>query len=257
MLASLSFDAFLHSSLSLTDTLALVSASFLGSLVTAALGVGGGAFLIVVMAEFLSPVVLIPVHGMVQMASNAGRAWLTREKVDKELVMAFLLGGMIAAVLGSLGLQVVPAEIIHWCIAIFILYSCWGKIPDVGLSRTFRGRVVGGFVTTIATLFAGATGPLVASWLRTSNMDRFYYTANFSTCMTMQHALKVVVFSFAGFSFGEWFGLLFLMIVSGFIGTNVGLKILGRLPEKQMKVLFKWLLTLLAGRLIYRLLVGE
>lgn len=257
MLESLSFDSFLHSSLSLVDTAVLVAASFLGSLVTAALGVGGGAFLIVVMAEFLSPVVLIPVHGMVQMASNGGRAWLTRDKIDKELVMAFLLGGGVAAVIGSLGLQVVSSDIIHWCIAIFILYSCWGKIPDVGLSQHFGGRVGGGFVTTIATLFAGATGPLVASWLRTKNMDRFYYTANFSTCMTMQHTLKILVFSFAGFSFSEWFGLLFLMIVSGYLGTKVGLKVLGHLPDKQMKMLFKWVLTLLAGRLIYRLLLVE
>ncbi|WP_284382099.1 sulfite exporter TauE/SafE family protein [Litoribrevibacter albus] len=249
-------NSFFHVSLSYMDIAVLVFASFLGSLVTASLGVGGGAFLIIVMAEFLAPVVLIPVHGLVQMASNAGRAWLTRSSVDWDLVKAFLLGGVLASLLGSFGLHLVPETVIQWCIAVFILYSCWGKVPEVGLSASFSGRVGGGFVTTLATLFAGATGPLVASWLRTKSMDRFYYTANFSTCMTLQHMLKIMVFSFAGFSFAQWFGLLFLMVISGFIGTKVGLKVLGKLPEKQMKLLFKCILTLLAGRLIYRLLVA-
>jgi uncharacterized membrane protein YfcA len=232
----------------------LTVASFVGSFMTAAMGVGGGAFLIVVMAEFLAPVVLIPVHGLVQMGSNAGRAWLTRAKIDGDLVKAFLLGGSLAAVIGSLGLTAVPDVAIQWCVALFILYTCWGKVPQVGWSSSFKGRFGGGFITTFATLFAGATGPLVASWLRTKDMDRFYYTANFSSCMTLQHALKIVVFSFAGFSFVDWFGLIFLMILAGYLGTKAGLKVLGKLPEKQVRLLFKWVLTLLAVRLIYRLL---
>ena len=241
--------------LSFADITVLAMASFIGSLVTAALGVGGGAFLIVVMAEFLAPVVLIPLHGLVQMASNAGRAWLTRDVIDWTLVKAFLAGGVVASFIGAFGLQTVSGDVINWAIAIFILYTCWGKVPNVGLSDSVIGRVGGGFITTFATLFAGATGPLVASWLRTSKMDKFYYTANFSTCMTLQHSLKILVFSYAGFTFFQWAGLLGVMVLAGFIGTKVGLKLLGVLPEKEFKVIFKVLLTALALRLIYRLVI--
>ncbi|WP_344795143.1 sulfite exporter TauE/SafE family protein [Litoribacillus peritrichatus] len=233
--------------------LCLLAASFVGSLITASLGVGGGAFLIIVMAEFITPVVLIPLHGLVQFASNGSRAWLTRIHIDRSLVVAFFIGAFLAALIGLTGIRALPEDAISWAVAIFILYSCWGKLPSAGFSESKTGRVLGGFLTTLATLFAGATGPLVASWLRTPNIDRFYYTANFSSCMTLQHALKVIVFSFAGFSFYEWAGVLVLMVLAGLVGTKLGLKLLGRLPEETFKTAFKWLLTLLAVRLIYKL----
>ena len=167
----------------------LTLASFLGSFITASLGVGGGAFLIIVMAEFISPIVLIPLHGLVQLASNGSRAWLTRIHIDRSLVASFMSGAIVASAVGLSGLKSVPQEVISWAIALFILYNCWGKFPEAGFSRTFKGRFMGGFITTFATMFAGATGTLVASWLRARDMDRFYYTANFSSCMTLQQSL--------------------------------------------------------------------
>ena len=237
--------------------LVLCFCSFLGSLMSASMGVGGGAFLIMMLAEFLSPLVLIPIHGIVQMASNASRCWLTRQYVDESLLVWFFAGALVASVIGAQGIRWLPEDLITWAVAAFILYSCWGPMPNVGLSESRIGRIMGGFVTTLATLFAGATGPLVSAWLRTDHQDRFYYTANFSSCMTMQHGLKILVFSLAGFNFAEWAGLILMMIVCGYFGTRVGLKLLGKMPEKVFKKYFRYLLTFLALKLIWSLSVNQ
>ena len=57
------------------------SISFLTSALTAALGLGGGVALLAAMATVLPPVALIPVHGVIQLGSNVGRAVIQRSHV--------------------------------------------------------------------------------------------------------------------------------------------------------------------------------
>lgn len=51
----------------------LVGVSFLTSLMTAAIGVGGGIGLLAVMPQFLPISAVVPVHGLIQMVSNGSR----------------------------------------------------------------------------------------------------------------------------------------------------------------------------------------
>ncbi len=237
--------------LSLWQGLLLLVSSFLGSLMTAALGVGGGSFLIAVMASVMPPLALVPLHGIVQFGSNASRAWIARSHLQTRLVAWFAVGALIAAAVSVWFLGQVEPGIIPLLVALFILYLSWGRLPDIGLSSTRSGLLSGGLVTTLLTMLVGATGPLVSAWLG-RDTDRWRYTANFSFCMTLQHLLKVAVFGLAGFHYQQWIPLLVLMIISGYVGTKAGLRLLGRIPEKQFKFWFKWLLTLLSVNLIWQ-----
>lgn len=90
--------------LQLIGFLVLCAVSFLGSMVAAALGLGGGLLVIATMALYLSPAVLIPVHGVVQLGSNLGRAVLMARHVLKSVLPAFVVG----TVLGATGPLVAP-----------------------------------------------------------------------------------------------------------------------------------------------------
>lgn len=61
----------LHTLFSDTTTITMILASFFTSAITAAMGIGGGVVLMAIMAVFLPVSALVPVHGIVQMASNA------------------------------------------------------------------------------------------------------------------------------------------------------------------------------------------
>ena len=54
----------------------LVALALATSALTAAAGIGGGLVLISVMASFLPPIVVIPIHGVVQLLSNSSRGLL-------------------------------------------------------------------------------------------------------------------------------------------------------------------------------------
>ncbi len=238
--------------LSVWQLLLLLLSSFLGSLMTAALGVGGGAFLITIMADILPPLALIPVHGIVQLGSNASRAIHTRKHRNNRVVGFFMAGTLVATLASVFLLSAINPVWIPVLVAVFILWLSWGPMPKIGLGNTPVGLVGGGFLTTIATMLVGASGPLVSAWLGRSGVDRWVYTANFSSCMTLQHSMKILAFGFAGFMFTPWIPTMVLMVISGYLGTRVGLRILGKLPEKHFKTIFRWLLTFLALRILWK-----
>lgn len=234
----------------------LLLCSFLGSLLTASLGVGGGAFLLTVMAGILPPLALIPLHGIVQLGSNALRATLTRRYLNVRALTFFALGALLASVVAVFLVGLLNPVYIPLAVGLFILWLSWGRVPAVALGQQPAGLVLGGVLTTLATMLVGATGPLVSAWLGRRSAGRWEYTAIFSACMTVQHVLKVVVFGLAGFSYRDYLPLLLVMILCGYLGTRTGLHLLGRIPEAGFRLVFKWVLTLLAFRLLWLWWVG-
>ena len=90
--------------LTVLSTTGLVLLSFLTSALTAAVGIGGGLVFLAALASFLPPVVVLPVHGMVQFGSNGGRASLMYEHIDWSVTGYFLLGSILGVIVaGQIG----------------------------------------------------------------------------------------------------------------------------------------------------------
>lgn len=229
----------------------LVMVAGLTSFFTASFGAGGGVMLLGVMAQVLPPQLIIPLHGVAQLGSNAGRAAMSWRHIDWKLIGAFLPGAIVGAFIGSFVLVSLPPAIMYLTIALFILYLCWGpKLPKMVLGTW--GTVMAGAITTFITLFAGATGPLVAAFVKQIHADRFRTVATFAAAMSLQHVLKVGVFEAAGFPLAAWLPLLLCMVISGAVGTWVGLRLLKRMPDRHFHRIFNIVLTLMALRLIWQ-----
>ena len=242
--------SFLPPGLAPEAALILLACSTLTSLITAALGAGGGVMLLALMAMWIPPAAIIPVHGMIQLGSNAGRMAMTWRHIDWRVIAAFLPGVILGAVAGSLLLVRLPAWVWQVTIAVFVLYLCWGpKLPPLAMGRA--GIFVASAITSFISLFVGATGPLVAAFIKQIHTDRFTTVATFATSMTLQHLPKALVFGLAGFVFRDWLWFLAAMFGMGFLGTWLGLRVLGRLGNQTFQRVFNLLLTLLALRLLW------
>ncbi|NWN83392.1 MAG: sulfite exporter TauE/SafE family protein [Halomonas sp.] len=240
----------LLSPLSAGINLLLIMISVLTSAFTAAVGVGGGLLLIMALAQVMPAAALIPVHGMVQTGSNVGRLALTWQHADRSVIAAFLPGVVLGALAVAWLMVHLPAGLLELCIAAFVLYSCWGPgLPKRALGRA--GVLLAGALTTLLSSLVGASGPMVAAFIKQGQTDRLGKVATFSACMSAQHLTKAFVFGMAGFVFRDWLGLMLAMVASGFLGTWLGLRLLRRLSEHRFDTLFKWALTLLALRLIW------
>ena len=236
--------------LAVVDVAILLGVSFLGSFITVSMGIGGGGLVVATMALILPPPILIPVHGVVQLGSNFGRALLMLRDVNFAIVPVFLIGTIIGAAIGGQLVVSLPVSVLQAVLAGFILYTTWApkfssRSPG---KRTFFGLgAIGAFVT----MFVGATGPLVATFVATACKERQTHVATHATLMSIQHGLKVVAFGLLGFSFGPYLPLLAGLLVFGFAGTYIGRLVLMRLPEAMFRTGLKIVLTLIALRLLY------
>lgn len=228
----------------------LILLSVLTSAFTSAFGVGGGVLMIMALAQVMPAAALIPVHGMVQLGSNVGRTTMTWRHVDRRTLMVFLPGVIIGALIAAWLVIRLPAGVLELCIAAFVLFTCWGPgLPKRALGSV--GVLVAGAVTTLLSSLVGASGPLVAAFIKQSQDGRLAKVATFSACMSLQHLTKIFVFGLAGFVFRDWLGLMIAMIAAGLVGTWLGLRLLHRLSDHRFDTLFKWALTLLALRLVW------
>ena len=236
---------FLPGGLTLVSAALLIFASFFTSALTAAVGVGGGLLMLGLMTYIVPIAALIPVHGLVQLGSNTGRSYLQRNHINWSIVKLFLAGSLLGAFLGAMIFVRMPLDILKGLLGVFILVIVWVQLPKLEKANPIV-VAFGGAGTTFLSLFVGATGPLVAVFLNKLFESHKEMVATHGMTMTVQHLLKIVAFGFVGFAFLQWLPLVFLIVVSGFLGTKFGTSLLGKISEDKLKLGFKLVITLVA-----------
>jgi uncharacterized membrane protein YfcA len=243
-------DHLLPQGLSVGWAIALVAAAFFTAGISAAFGLGGGVAMLAIMLAVLPPAIVLPIHGIVQAGSNAGRAVSLRTEIRRTILGWFAIGTAIGIVAASLVLVALPAATLQWILGLFILWSVWGPKPK-GRRVPDAGFLAVGAVASFCTMFVGATGPMVAAFWDVKRMGRLAVVATHAGCMLVQHLAKVVAFGVLGFAFAEWAALMVAMLVAGQAGTMVGAEVLKAMPERVFAIAFKAVLTLLALRLLW------
>ena len=231
----------------LLDAGLLVTASLVTSFISAAFGIGGGFTLIALLALLLPPAALIPVHGIVQLGSNAGRVGIMLKQVVWRPVMPFVIGTVTGAGLGAMVVVQLPPWAVQLALGVFIIWAVFAKLPPIQQ----RYILFGGVVSSFLTMFFGATGNFIAAMVKSMNLDPVPHVATHSLMMTFQHLVKVSIFGLIGFQFGPYMILIFGMVISGFIGTVIGSRFLTKAGGRYFKPVLNTILFLAAARLIW------
>jgi uncharacterized membrane protein YfcA len=190
---------------------------------------------------------LIPVHGIVQLGSNAGRVGIMLKQVVWRPVLPFVIGTVIGASLGAMVVVQLPPWAVQLALGIFIIWVVFAKLPPIQQ----RYILLGGVVSSFLTMFFGATGNFIAAMVKTMNLDPVPHVATHSLMMTFQHLAKVLIFGLIGFQFGPYMILIIGMLISGFIGTIIGSRFLTKAGGRYFKPVLNTILSLAAARLIW------
>lgn len=239
------------------ELIVIALAAFATATMSAVAGFGGGLVLLVVLLQFLDPLDAVPVHGAIQIASNASRARLLRRHIDRAIVVrhALLLvpGGLVGLAIADR----LPRDVGRAAIGVLALVLGWR--PSLITPRT-TGRVprrsfvvIGGFQGVI-NMPLGATGPLISPFFRAATPDRQTMVATFAASQVLGHVVKVAIFGGAGFSFAEFWPAIVAGGLAVTAGSAVGTRLLGRVSEVQFTWIFRTVLTVTAIRLIAGLL---
>lgn len=235
--------------LSTIQFFSLIGLSGMTSMLNVIIGVGGGATLIAFMITMMPAAAVIPVHAIVQLGSNAGRAVLMRRHIQKQYLGWFFVGSVVGAVIGGNLALNLPTKYLELILAVFILISSWVPIK---LSLQGKKGLLGiGAFTAFLTMFVGATGPFLIATVKNILPDRRELGATMSCFMSIQHVIKAIIFGMLGFAYQQWIGVIGLMILVGFFGTFVGKKVLDKVSNQHFHVVLKFALTFIALNLIW------
>lgn len=234
----------------------LVAASFFTSALTAVVGMGGGMLLISLLPSFLPIAAVVPVHGAVQIASNASRVLFGLRHIEWRIVWPFFVGSIVGAALGAPLVLHMPSEHMPLLLGLFILIFTW--LPKRKKPFRLPGHfALMGTMQTFLSLFVGVSGPLTNAFLLREELPRDRLVVTHGMLMTATHTLKILVFGLMGFAFASHLRLIAAMAVAVSLGSYAGTFLRGRVPEALFRKILKALITILALRMIARGLLGE
>lgn len=229
---------------------ALTAGSFFTHFFGMVAGTAGGLMLLAILATVFPPVIVVPMHTLVQLVSNIGRVAMMWSYVLRELLLPFLAGAAIGAFAGAKIFVSLSAGVLQGIIAIFIILAAW--LPSLATMGEARGRfAVVGFGATFLGVFVSATGTLVGPFVHHATSDRRNYVATFGALMTIMHAAKMVAFVTVGIALGAYTPLIISLIASGIAATWAGRIALDHMPERVFRTVFRVILTILAIRLLW------
>lgn len=222
------------------------------SAVSGIMGMAGGMMLLAVMLLRLDPAIAIPVHGVVQLVSNASRAFFLRERVRWRAVWRFAWPLLPSGALGLLLLGYVPVSAGRVAIGAFVLAATWLKsfFAIRHGAHAERALPLGGALVGFFSTLVGATGPLLGPFILALELGSQPTIATLAACQIFQHASKVVLFGLRGFELGHYLVPCALLCIAATLGSAIGTRLLGHIPEKPFKLSMRLVLTALALHLI-------
>ena len=206
--------------------------------------------MLVALAQFFPPAVLIPLHGSVQLTNNLSRVFVYRNFFQWNLIRNILFSTFFGAFLAINLFGSLSDNILLLFIAATILFLTWAP-SNHSLFLALKNDLSCGFVSGFAGIFVGANGPLVTACLRTKNLQPEILIANHGAIMVFQHLIKIILFSsFFSFSILDYLVFLILMAISGYLGAVIAKRLIIKISLSKFDLVLKVLLTLLSLFLI-------
>ena len=203
-------------------------ASFGGALMAVVMGVGGGVFLLAIMAMFFPPAILIPLQGIVTLGTGASLVALMWRHMLWTTLLPFGCGSILGAAIGGQIFAVLPTALLQGLIGGFILILAWlPKISTHG-SEPKRFAVLGA-VSTFLGMFVGATGVLVAPFVASASPNRLNHAVTLTALMSLSYIIRIATFGLLGVSLTAYTPLIVSMITTAAIGNWIGGRTLNKL----------------------------
>ena len=228
----------------------LVPICFITSLFTAVAGLGGGMLLIATMPFFLPFQAVVPIHGVIQLASNLSRAAFSPKAIEWSFLKLYFVGCLIGTVLGANFIGLISKDIFLFLLGSSVLIITWLPIKQL-TTHIPGGYLVIGFIQSVLSLFIGIAGPLYASILHKEDLSHDHFVVTSAAATTLVHGLKVLTFSLIGFHFPEYALLLICCVLAATYGSYVGKKARTLVSAELARKVVKILLTALALRTLF------
>ena len=235
----------------LTTVAVLIVACFVTATVSAILGMAGGVTLLGVMTALLPAQVVVPLHGIVQLASNWTRTWAFRKYVRWSIFFAFMIPAVVGVAIAAniwAGLKLTWFR--AWIGAFILFFLVWRKYKPKLRNPPIWSYGVLGLAAGFLTIFVGATGPFLAPFFLRDDFENEEVIATKAVCQTWLHLLKIPAFLALSFDYTPYVSVLAALVAAVIGGTYFGKHLLSMISKERFVFWFQLVLAILAIYLI-------
>lgn len=225
----------------------LVAFVFLTSVLSGVFGMAGGLVLLAGLLTSLPVVIVLFVHGIVQLVANASRAAFLLPHVRRDVIGWTSLGGLVAA--GLLLVVAYRPERPLVMLGVGLLAGLVWLPPNVVATDVTRPghAILCGLISSGLTIMVGVAGPILDSFFLRSALDRRAVVATKAVVQTLSHLLKVAFYGgLAGAASTEgtgWLALLAPASVAAIAGTALGGRVLERMTDRSFRTWTRWIIS--------------
>lgn len=234
--------------------LVLILGNLLAATFAAAIGIGAGPLMLVLMGSIVPLHALVPLHSVLMFGTTASRCWLFREHVQWRIAAPFILGTPLGALLGAKLYVSVPEKFIAIAIGTLMLVAVW--LPRIN----WRPRVphpfflVGAIQSFVSAIIG--FGAVLQTVIVHSRLSKLEVTGTLAASFTVMNLFKLLGFAVVGFAFAPYAGVLLIALAGGVLGSWLGRLLAHRLSERHFRTAFRVVLTLGALRILHRALLA-
>lgn len=220
----------------------LAASTLVTAFISGILGMAGGMILMGVLLAFLPLPAAMMLHGISQLASNGGRAFMLRNEVDWRVFRGYVVGAALALAFFAATSIVVgkAAALIAMGFTPFVALLLPEKLH---LNVERRGHsALCGFVCLALNLVAGIAGPILDAFFVRSKMSRHAVVATKALTQTLSHLVKIFYFggviAVQGGEISPW--LIPTMVLLAFLGTSLSRPVLERMSDASFRQWTRW-----------------
>lgn len=202
------------------------------------------------MPGFVPLSALIPIHGLVQLASNSSRVLFGLKHLRFDLIRQYLIGAIIGCIVGAPCVLYFPFEILPLILGVFILIIAWFPLPKLHSSKYLIPIL--GFVQVFLALFVGVAGLVASAFLFHQKLDKDELVITLASFATLTHLFKIFVYGILGLFKLTHFYFAIIVAIAAILGSWIGTLLRVKVSEHLFRPVFKSLVTILGLRLIIK-----
>lgn len=163
---------------------------FLTSAISGVLGMLGGMILMTILLQYFEPQVAICIQGVIQLLANYQRYYQLREYVNKQVLILYLVGSLVAyASLRSF--LFIPESYMIYALMSLVAFLGALRIKLPFSLKSYSVCLLSGLVVT-AMQVAGVVGPILDFIFQSDRYSRHEVVGTKAGMISVTHFLKVV-----------------------------------------------------------------
>ncbi|WP_193177797.1 sulfite exporter TauE/SafE family protein [Oricola nitratireducens] len=224
--------------------------AFAASFVNAAFATGGVYVLLLSALAVLPASTAIPLQSPLSAGSLAARIGLFWHDIQWRIVATFVFGCLFGVYFGARAFVAASDALLQMLLGILLMALIWLPKTGGGWKVKHPFAYVGVVHSFVGTMF-GVGGVLQSVIIRT-DLRKVQITGTLAACMIALDVMKMTSYVGFGFRYQDYIPHIVLATFAGFAGTWIGKRATVHVSETAFRTVFRWLITLVALRLVYR-----